>query len=187
MERLIFVSGMAHSGTTILTHLLRQHPSLFHQTDGYCKMFHESEIFLDKNNLIEIMNMHNDKNILIKKPWIFSEKFDFLTKEFKSSFFVCCMKSFDEITKSWSRITSQVKPQMKSHKSVQKEVYDSYVEKIKLFEKHVDNFHIINYSEFLFDTKKIMDNLTEFLKINKFDYDLSMVGSNKNIKVIINQ
>jgi len=50
----------------------------------------------------------------------------------------------------------------------------------------LNKFKIVYYDEFIGNSLDIMKELTEFLEIDNFNYDLSDVGNDKNIKVIIN-
>ena len=183
---MIFLSGMAHSGTTILAHLLRQHPSVYHQVDGKSAMFYESDLIFDSKSLNELVLNNFGKKVLVKKPWVFADNPNYFIDLFPDAYFVCCLKSFEESSKSWSKPYSQVAFNFRYDNIVQKEKYDLFIEKINIIMNSVSNFKIVYYDEFIGNPLVVMKELTEFLEIDEFNYDLTDVGVDKNIKVIIN-
>jgi hypothetical protein len=183
---IIFLSGMAHSGTTILTHLLRQHPSVYHQIDGKSVMFYESDLIFDSKSLNELVLNNFGKKVLVKKPWVFGVNPNYFIDLFPDAYFICCLKSFEEASKSWSKPYSQVAFDFRYNNVAQKEKYDLFMESVYVMKNSLNKFKIVYYDEFIGNSLDIMKELTEFLEIDNFNYDLSDVGNDKNIKVIIN-
>jgi len=183
---IIFLSGMAHSGTTILTHLLRQHPSICHQVDGKSVMFYESDLIFDSKSLRNLASKNLGKKILVKKPWVFADDPNYFIDLFPDAYFICCLKSFEEASKSWSKPYSQVAFDFRYNNVAQKEKYDLFMESVYVMKNSLNKFNIFHYDKFIDNPSYAMKELTEFLEIDNFNYDLSDVGNDKNIKVIIN-
>lgn len=177
---------MAHSGTTILTHLLRQNPSVYHQIDGKSVMFYESDLIFDSKSLRNLASKNLGKKILVKKPWVFADDPNYFIDLFPDAYFICCLKSFEEASKSWSKPYSQVSFDFRHDNISQRKKYDLFMESVYLMMNSLNKFKIVHYTEFMKNTNIIMKEMTKFLEIDDFDYDLTDIGFDKNIKVIIN-
>ena len=82
-EKIIVISGMAHSGTTILAYILQQHPEIYCFTNGDQACILENDLLLNKQNeAIEfVINSHFPKRILLKRPWTECKVLEWFSQE----------------------------------------------------------------------------------------------------------
>ena len=115
-EKIIVISGMAHSGTTILAYILQQHPEIYCFTNGDQACILENDLLLNKQNeTIEfVINSHFPKRILLKRPWTECKVLDWFSQELPNARFIYCYKAFEDITKSWCKPTSWISEELRS-------------------------------------------------------------------------
>ena len=151
-EKIIVISGMAHSGTTILAYILQQHPEIYCFTNGDQACILENDLLLNKQNeTIEfVINSHFPKRILLKRPWTECKVLDWFSQELPNARFIYCYKAFEDITKSWCKPTSWISEELRSaSEEKQKNCYEeSWNSAMKLAQK-TNYFKAIFYDNFL--------------------------------------
>lgn len=126
-ERLIIVVGMAHSGTTILTYLLRQHPDAVCCTDGTEAWVLENTWlpFERQAPIQDLLARFPHKRVLLKRPWNVAKHRQWMENEMPSAKYLYCFRGFEDISKSWSKPKSFVDPRLRAgDQSYQRETYD---------------------------------------------------------------
>jgi hypothetical protein len=193
MNRVIILSGMGHSGTTITAYLLKQHPKIFCGINGKHSNVLENDWLKNKNFLPirKLIENHPRKFILLKRPWLCyentvghwnaNESFDFILDKIKSIKLVYCYKNFEEQARSWSKPKNYDVILRESSLERQKEVYDFYMKEVEKFSKVADVYYLNNHD--LINTPgKTMDELSRWLGLGEFKFDLSMISDKKDIK-----
>lgn len=102
-NRLLIVLGMAQSGTTVFTHTLASHPSIYLHCDG-------SEAFLLENQCLKTLNLdelqniatlnHDARYVLLNRPWQERHYAWFKAHLPRAKYFICIRNRADVI-KSW--------------------------------------------------------------------------------------
>jgi hypothetical protein len=183
-HRIIIIFGMARSGTTIFTHVLSQHPSifLFHNVYNY----ENNLIFPQKTEEIEeIVASHPGKFVLFKRPW--SEKLtNFFKEEMPDATYLYILKNFDDIALSWKRTTWVSEELRNAEIEEKRKHYDEMLAIAKKFpqELNTKKFKIVHYNHFVADPKQTMRECCQLIGINftkkvgqkfEFLFDTSMV------------
>lgn len=184
-ENIIVVTGMAHSGTTILTYLLQQHPEIVCYTDGGNHWILENDILSLKDLLIlnRLMGQDLGHRLLLKKPGITNTNSEWLQEHLSSAYYVYCLRPFDEIVKSWNKKTTMVDEQLRNKdKDFQRQCYNQFLENDLQFGSKVKNFSIVEHEELLVNPVQIMKTVIKFLGLKSWDFDVSEVSSTNNIK-----
>lgn len=173
-ERLIIISGMAHSGTTILTYLIKQHPDLFCHTDGQESWLLENSLLFECNSdgIQNLLN-HNPKRIILKRTWCFKH-YNWLNQQMPNAKYIYCLRDFDPISASWSKPNSFVSNKTRTSND-QKSIYDLNLECAMKLKSMVSHFQIVRHVDLLLDPKHVMSNIGEWLNIH-YDWDTSVVS-----------
>jgi|694.fasta_scaffold24480_2 hypothetical protein len=187
-QNIIMVCGMAHSGTTLLTHFIRQNPDTYNYVNGISSWVYETQLIIQKSakKISGIINSNPNKKILMKSPWSEVEYSDWLIENMPDACYVCCLKNFDDIKTSWSNIAAQVNDELKfSNDDFKKQKYDFCISQMNKFKNCVKKFIIINYKDLINNPSDIMDKIENLSDIKPYKYDFSIIGQNKSIKEII--
>ena len=149
-EKIILICGMAHSGTTILAHLLRQNKCVFNYSSGVAGWVYETEIILNKNKktLENLLILNSDKKVLLKSPWVEFKRTKWMIENIPNAYYICCLKNFEDIKKSWQRKDSQVDQiLMNESEEYLKKTYDLSLEKSNFLASNVKNFVFLYHNE----------------------------------------
>lgn len=183
-ERLIVVLGMAHSGTTILTHLLSQHPAVSLGTGGNEAWLLENDwLPTEQSEPIQaLLEQNPHKRVLLKRPWNSAFHGDWMRRDMPEARFVYIYKTFDEMSCSWSKPTSLVPALREGGMEKQLEFYQMCWENSMQFGNWVERFFMLHHATLVNDPLKIMSNLNRWLELPPFRYNLSDVSQAWNIK-----
>lgn len=185
-DRLIVVLGMAHSGTTSLTFVLRQHPETICCVSGReSKLLENDWLLAEQAEPIQRLLGRYRKRIILKRPWVEVDHADFLVREMPTAKFVYCYRDFKDISKSWSKPNSLVDPALRLNLTFQEETYKKCIERSEALKNRVPFFKKVYHPDFVSDPKKIMDELSEWLGLFPFVFDTKEISYNRNIKSIL--
>jgi len=187
-HKLIIICGMPHSGTTILTYILRQNPDFMLFTNG-------TEINLLENDLLPLAKTEEiekidktKKRIILKRPWVECGQVDWLIENMPNAYYIYCFREKENIIETWSSNKCVIGLEfIRSSYEYKIKQYEKCYENAAKLKKNVKNFMVVNYSELTSNSKKIFYNINEFLNCLKFDYDLSCIFSGNSIKKIIQE
>ncbi len=186
-ENIVIVCGMAHTGTTIVTHILRQHPELILFKNGSEEFILENDILLtaDTEKLKKILKP--DERIILKRPWVETNQKHWLLSKLPNAYYIYCIKDKEKTIESWSRENSYVSEEFRSLSFQKKsEAFDKCYTDAMDIKGEVDNFFIIHNEELIKSPKKIFSQVNDFLKISQFEYDVSDISKRKPIKKKLN-
>jgi hypothetical protein len=191
-ERLIVVVGMAHSGTTILSYVLSQHPDVLPCVNGHqAWIFENTWLPEEKSEPIQaLLNSHPGKRLLLKRPWNCVWHGPWMAREMPDAKFLYCMRSFDELASSWSKPTSFVEDALKQGtREFQKEKYDMYYERAMGFRRMVKNFHTVYHRRLLAAPKREITDIANWLGLPAYTFELRAVSGSpdKNIKRLLHR
>ena len=86
-EKLIIICGMAHSGTTIVAHVIRQHPDFVLFNNGSMAFILENDFLLNANaQKIESLTQKENR-VILKRPWIENNHTDWLIENMPNSYY----------------------------------------------------------------------------------------------------
>lgn len=184
-ERLIIVLGMAHSGTTIITQTLAQHPDVVLGANGGESWLLEND-WLPNEDSAAIAKMLDDnpgRRLLLKRPWNECHHAEWMACEIPFAMFIYCQRECSEIRKSWSKPTSQVDPLLRDP-TQQRRIYDESLQASRDFENAVPDFFRISHEALLADPAGEIARLAGWLGLDSqadFTFDTSAIGTT-NIK-----
>lgn len=186
-ERLIVVCGMAHSGTTILTHILRQHPDVHLVVNGNESWLLENDWLPneDTDKIARCLAEHPDKRILLKRPWNITQHSEWMAREMPDAAFVYCDRPFSQIRKSWSKLTSLVDAKLRFSPDLQTEVYSQSLESLVHFSAMVRRVLIFPLAGLIDDPNGKMEETRQWLKLSDFSFDTSLVNGPLKIRTIL--
>lgn len=179
---------MAHSGTTVLTHLIRQNPEIYNYTNGISSWVYETQVIIQQNSkkISKIIDDNPNKKILMKSPWAEVESLDWLVENMPDACYICCLKNFNDIKTSWSALTAQVNDELKfSDDNFKKEKYDFCVSQMNKFQNSVKKFIVIHYNDFINNPREAMDKIDKLSNLKPCKYDFSIIDQKKSIKEVI--
>lgn len=185
-ERLIIILGMAHSGTTILTYVLQQHPDVMCCADGQEAWIMENTwIPSEQSKPIQEQLDRTNKRILLKRPWA-STHGGWLKREMPNAKFICCYRNFVDISASWSKPTSFVADSLRNGgKDYQLSFYNEYWRHAINFSNGVPFFRRHYHLDFIANPAKIMSDICSWLGLRPFIFDVSQVSATKDIKELL--
>lgn len=189
-ERLIVVVGMAHSGTTILTHVLRQHPDVTLAANGNEAWILENTwLPLEQADPIrQLLIDHPTRTIMLKRPWNCVWHSEWMAREMPNAKFIYCCRNFEEISKSWVKPTSLIDERLRNGGiEYQWDFYHFCFEKAEAFSKMVPFFKKVYHTDFVENPKVVIGMLAIWLGLTPFKFDVSQVGRGKDIKAILSQ
>lgn len=182
-KNLVIICGMAHTGTTVLAHILRQHPELTLFKNGSEAFILENDILLnaDTKALKEILKL-NQRTIL-KRPWVETNQKNWLTKFLPKSYYIYCIKDKEKTIESWSSETSFVSDEFRNLSYKKKsEAFDNCFNDAIELKKTVKNFLTVNNEEVIKSPQETFLNINYYLNVSDFEYNLSDVSRKKSIK-----
>ena len=184
-DKLIVVLGMAHSGTTVITHVLKQHPDVQVIVGGNESWLYENDwLPLKQSEPIQnILNLHPNKKILLKRPQIEVSCADWMKQEMPDAKYIYCYRNFKDISKSWSAPTSVLSNEIRTSVAKQQEHYNLCWDSAWKFAKTVKNFKPIFHVDLLIHPNRIIDSVAKFLGLAAFKFNVSTVSSKKEHNV----
>lgn len=188
-ERVIIVMGMAHSGTTILTYLLSQHPEIFCFVDAEPAFLLENTLLPDRNSkkIRYLLRKKSTakKRILLKRPWA-TYYTGWLLSEMPGARYIYCQRSFEDISISWSKPGSYVNGVLRDGSSeFQQNHYNDDLRRAEDFESQAKHFKRFNHKNLLAEPAIAMNELSKWLGLSFFEWDVSKVSKENNIKSVI--
>jgi hypothetical protein len=184
-ERLIIVLGMAHSGTTILAYVLKQHPQVLCFTDGTEAWLLENTLLLcaQTGSIQQLLNQYPNQRILLKRPWSCIRHADWLEREMPNARYLYCVRPFEEIAQSWAKPTSFIDDHLR-HSGIphQRNFYRHCLERAMTLGTRVPYFRTVHHPDLVADPTRIMAETATWLKLSPWDFDVSEVSATKNIK-----
>jgi hypothetical protein len=188
-DRLIIILGMAHSGTTILTYVLKQHPNIVCCINGNEELNLENDYLVteETQNIQDLLLRFPDHRIMLKRPWTEVWHANWLRREMPNAKFIYCYRGFEDIAESWSKPTSMVSSDLRDGSiEFKKEYYDYCFECARVFSETVPNFHWHYYPTFVMESPaRVAIRLIDWLNLKRVRFDTSMVGKSVNIKDVI--
>lgn len=184
-DRLIVVCGMAHSGTTILTYLLQQHPGVVCCVGGPESWILENDwLKLERAGPIqEVLEKFPDKSILLKRPWVCMQRPLWLLENMPNARYIYCYRSFEDISASWSKQGSFVDAKLRQTNK-QKEFYDKAFQAGEIFGAQVSNFRRHYHPSLLENPEKEIMEIAVWLGLSSWKFDVSPVGG-VNVKSLL--
>lgn len=187
-ERLIIVMGMAHSGTTILTYVLKHHPEILCCTDGTeAWLLENTWLPLElKEPIQQFLNNYPDKRILLKRPWSEVWHGNWMQQEMPNAKYIYCYRNFGDIYDSWVKPTSMLPKQWRDRSlDGHKQFYDMCLQHASEFAGVVPNYRRHDHALFVNNARRAMNDLTQWLQLPAWNFDISMVSHLHNIKTIL--
>lgn len=182
-QNLVIICGMAHTGTTVIAHILRQHPGITLVNNGSMAYILENDYLLDADETaIEQLLAHGDR-VLLKRPWVEYHQTDWLIQHFPDAYYIYCLKEKERTIKSWSAPNSYVSEEFRNRSYDEKsKAYDDCFDSAMRLKDGVNKFISIDNGDVIEKPKEIFSNINHFLGLNPFEYDLSDISSSKPIK-----
>jgi hypothetical protein len=183
-ERLIIVVGMAHSGTTIISYILKQHPNVVVAVDGNESWILENTALPKEDNSViqRLIDSNPKKYILMKRPWNCVYHTDWMSREMHKAKYIYCQKTFSETNKSWSKRLSFIEEKLRNSPTEEKcDFYNMCLAKGTELSEKVPYFYKVHHSDFSSSPEKIINELAIWIGLKPFKFDLSKVNE-RNIK-----
>lgn len=187
-ENIVIVCGMAHSGTTIVTHILRQNPNLNLCVSGHMVHILENDFLRHADTEAIKKLLTNKKRILLKKPWVECDHKDWLIQNMPNAYYIYCTKNREKLIDRWGRPDSFVLPSFRKTSRKEKENrYDEcYANALELQSK-LKRFMVIENKTLIENPASTFKNINNFLDLEHFNYDVSEVSATNSIKTKINK
>ena len=96
--------------------------------------------------------------------------------------FVYCYRDFAEIVVSWSKPTSFVDPRIRTDAAFQRETFDRFLEIARDLQSKAPYFYWLDHREFVAEPKRVMEELSHWIGLAPFAFDVSYVSPEINIK-----
>ncbi len=189
-ERLIVVLGMAHSGTTILTYVLWQHPGIVCCMDGdEAWVLENSWMHLEQAEPIQsVLDQHPLKRVLLKRPWNEVNHGDWMKREMPDARFIYCYRNFTDVSASWRKHSSMVSRSLREGgPDHQRETYAASWDRADALRTVVKWFRYHSHQCFVDHPTRTMEETTTWLELPPFEFDASLVGRCDIKSVLKNQ
>lgn len=185
-DRLIIILGMVQSGTTILTHVLRQHPQIYLCPDDNWNPLLENDWLVthDLESISCALGKHS--RVLLKRPMRCVDDPDWLVDSLPEARYVYCWKPLEDILVSWAKPKTFIYNTLKSYSRRQKQAF--YLDCLKQadsFSHRVQHFIRINHCEFLKSPQTTINKLVMWLGLPSHSFDTSCVSEEFDIKSLI--
>lgn len=187
---MIVIFGMAHSGTTVTTHILNQFENIHLHTSGSESFllecdevaFHLPVNKWQPKKLQELQNtLPNGHHLMIKRPWTES-RFEFWRQHFPNAYYICLLRDYKDIVKSWTSATSKC-PRLKGKKEGDLwQEYNLYLRYAVNFPNYINNckYLLANHGRMLLYPQLVFDEISLYLNIN-YKFNVQQIGRG-NIK-----
>ena len=178
---------MAHSGTTIVAHILRQHPELYIYKNGSEEFILENDILLNADSEKVKKMLNPDERIILKRPWVETNQKSWLMTYLPDAYYIYCIKDKKKTIRSWSSPNSFVSDEFRELSFQKKsEAFDNCYNDAMELKGKVKNFFIANNEDIIQSPSKVFSDINNFLNIGGFDYDLNDISNKKSIKKKLN-
>lgn len=187
-DRLIIILGMAHSGTTILSYLLNQHPSIVTAKNGSEEWIFENSWLpnREKEPIEEILSNNPGKRVLLKRPWTEVYHSDWQLEEMPYSKYIYSWRDIEKTSESWSKPDSLVSQELReSCFEHHRAVYSRCWEAARKFREHAKFFKSLYHPNLLNNPNEEMKKINNWLGLENFEYDVSKVSKEINIKRVL--
>lgn len=190
-DRLVIVLGLYHSGTTILTYLLRQHPDM--------RLLQDEPIGDEPNwslenrwtslgeldHIAKQLKEYPKDRLLLKQVYHHTWwSFDTITSLRKAKF-VWIRKTFEEAVRSWKKPSSLAGQELlEGDEEFCRKYYDERMEDVRVFLRSRP-FYTVDYSDFLSDPREVLSDLIEWIGLEPFEFNTAQVSSEIDIKIIL--
>src|SRR5580700_6890848 len=109
-----------------------------------------------------------------------------MAREMPNARYVYCVRPFDEIAVSWSKPTSLAGEHLRSSPiESQRDFYRFCLDRATMFGFSVRHFTEVRLPEFVRNPSSVMATLACSLGLTHFDFDVSQVGRDKDIKQVL--
>lgn len=181
-DKLIVVTGMPHSGTTIFTYLLQQHPQITLFAHTIPKLL---ETWITDPDVLQLVNYFIARcgtHVLVKRPSLFVELGDYLLANMPKAKYICCHRDFDQIVKSWSGphcISATAK-----YSNDQLGLYNTWMSIENYFCNRLPFCTSLHHADFVNDPQSVLNSITDWLQLERYVFDVSQVSldEEKSIK-----
>ena len=113
--------GMAHSGTTIVAHILRQNPKLNLHVSGHMTHILECDFLRHADTDAIKKLLISNKRILLKKPWVECDHKDWLIENMPDAYYIYCTRDKEKLINRWGKADSFVLPSFRKTSKQEKE------------------------------------------------------------------
>jgi hypothetical protein len=179
MNKLIVVSGMPHSFTTLLTYLLSQHPSVFLFIKGDVSGYMLENAHLHAGELEPLLDCCKQHDyVLVKKPGVFQRNAEFLLTKLPDAYYICCRKTFEEFSHSslgHGRLGDDLTANLDKRLRV-RQFYKEHKIAENKFGTEAKNFKLIHYKDLMVNPCGVMETLRIWLGLSPHQFDCSIVG-----------
>lgn len=169
-------------------------------SDGFNKILTEDKVKDLIKNTFDVMYSDRSEEIIIDTNRCWSGKTDIIKDIFPGSKIICCVRSIGDILNSFENVYrknkySALSPIYNDPTSVYSRSRDLLNEggvlgvglnnlKMGLHTESADILFLVEYDELVSNTQEIMDMISDFLEIEKYEHDLSNIPGLKNIDKI---
>ena len=169
-QRLLLISGMAHSGTTILQRAIKQHPHI----NGPVK---ESNFLVGKSNasitfeLAQFSKNYADASIIVEKTPIHLWFYESLREVLPDAQMIVIIRDGKDVIASQSERFGR-------YYSITRGANhwtDSAYKALALSLRYPDQVKIIRYENFVQEYRSTMSEVFDFIDITDSDYDYGMI------------
>jgi hypothetical protein len=176
---LAVILGPAHSGTSILAYVLRQHPDIYLACDGNEAWLLENDLLPNKDvgGIKALLDQH--ENVLLKRPWTEFEA-DWLLDAFPDVRLIYCQRAEPDLFASWMKPDSLVDCSMRHSATKRRQVYQQSRAMAGVLEQKTFNVRRHDHDAFLAQPSTVKETAA-WLGLRPFDFDTSIVGTT-NIK-----
>jgi hypothetical protein len=185
-DRLIIVTGMPYSGTTVLTFLLQKHRdvTLCRAGRGQHLLEHQALQEMSTEGIRQILHDHPAGRVLIKSPFSAYWPVDWLTGEMPDAYYINCLKSHEEW---WASCEARLREGKIG--DADSRWYELALVSATLFGDRVQRFRTVRHSTLLHDPAGTMASLFEWLGLAPQDIDVSVVSKEpaKSIRRLLQQ
>lgn len=189
-ERLIVIDGMAHSGTTVLAHVLQQHPGIILCRDGPKRWLLESDMLKQARTgeIASLLAKFPAHRLLVKAPWTIHCHADWVLGEIPEASYLYCLKPPEEMLASWARPTAYIESWLRDAVPEEKRRFlDESLRRAEELGKKLPRFRAVNNADLLRDPAAVIATLVAWLDLPPHRFDLSPVSAapEKNMKHVL--
>lgn len=179
-DRVIVVTGLVHSGTTIVAYLLGQHPEVKLLTSGAYKWMLETTAVGGSGSEIEDALRATNRRVMVKVVW---PELDlrWLRANLAGCSVLYCRKPFDAMARSWRKPTSLAQMEHLTDEEMQ-DVYNRANCDAALLEQHTGRFIVVDHPSILTDAQGTVANICNLLGVASYTFDCSRVSCTESIK-----
>ncbi len=184
--KFIIIVGMAHSGTTILTRTLSQHPSIICYRSGNEAWLYENDALAAgvAAPIFEFAAKQSAPYLLMKRPWV-DHRPNFLLANFPDAYYLYTQREKEEIFKSWAKPDSMVDQAARTDRNIQDGKYNDSLEMSRCLEARVPHFLRIKHEELCYNPDGIFKQITELIGLSYFNFNFVEINKRVDIKRLL--